>query len=75
MPRKNIPVAVPPGSKWCHSCAEAKPRQMFGVDRRNADGLRFCCLRCENEKQRERHGRMAAFSMLGAERRMRERWC
>ena len=66
MPRKKIPAAVPPGSKWCHSCAEAKPRQMFGVDRRNADGLNYCCLKCADGKLRARQVRQAEFSRIAA---------
>ena len=75
MPRKKIPVVVPRGSKWCHSCQQAKPRQMFGMDRRNADGLNYCCLRCADGlnycclrcadgKLRERQGRLAEFSKV-----------
>ena len=64
MPRKNIPAAVPPGSKWCHSCTQAKPRQMFGMGRRKPDGRRYCSLRCDNGKQRERQGRLAEFSRV-----------
>ena len=64
MPRKKILAAVPPGFKWCHSCAEAKPRHMFGVDRRSADGLNYCCLRCAGGKLRERQGRSAEFSRV-----------
>jgi len=64
MPYKKIPVAVPEGSKWCHGCKQVKPCQMFGMDRRNADGRNYCCLRCAEGKLRGRQGRLAEFSRI-----------
>ena len=50
MPRKKIPVPVPPGSKWCHQCQQAKPLQMFWIDRSKKDGRHYCCIRCGEGK-------------------------
>lgn len=47
MPRKFIPVPVPAGSKYCHSCGTVKPLAGFNIDRRAKDGRRYCCSPCD----------------------------
>ena len=47
MPFKHIPSPVPEGFKWCHKCAQAKPRGSFYVDRGRPDGRSYCCRRCK----------------------------
>ncbi|KFG90353.1 hypothetical protein BV98_001556 [Sphingobium herbicidovorans NBRC 16415] len=64
MPRKKIPVPVPPASKWCHQCQQVRPIQMFGQDRSKKDGMHYCCLRCADDKDRQRAARGAEFSRL-----------
>lgn len=52
MPRRIIPVPVPPGSKWCHQCASLQPLQRFEVDRSKPDGRAYACPRCLDGKRR-----------------------
>jgi len=66
MPFKKIPVPVPPGAKWCHSCQQAKPHQGFGVDRSTKDGRRYCCDACGVTKVRQRHVRNVEFARLSS---------
>ena len=54
MPRRIIPAPVPPGCKWCFQCSTALPVQRFEVERRTADGRRYACRPCIQEKQRQR---------------------
>ena len=46
MPRKNIPVPVPSGSKFCHSCQTPHPLSGFGSHRGQKNGLNSQCKAC-----------------------------
>ncbi len=46
MPRKNIPVPVPRGSKFCHSCQTTHPLSGFYRNRSQSDGLTSQCRKC-----------------------------
>jgi hypothetical protein len=46
MPRKNIPVPVPPGSKFCHACQTVHPVSAFNRNRSQSDGLCSQCRVC-----------------------------
>jgi hypothetical protein len=52
--KRNVPVPVPPGSKWCFRCSQLLPLQSFSIDRRKADGRAYGCRKCLRAKQRER---------------------
>ena len=56
MPRKNIPVPVPSGSKFCHSCQTPHPLSGFGSHRGQKDGLNSQCKACARaSSKRSRH--------------------
>lgn len=46
MPRKNVPVPVPPGSKYCHGCQSVHPHGGFHSNRTQPDGLASQCKGC-----------------------------
>lgn len=46
MPRKNIPVPVPPGSKYCHGCNSVRSLSGFHNNRSQPDGLASQCKEC-----------------------------
>jgi len=46
MPRKNIPVPVPRGSKFCHSCQTVHPLSEFYRNRSQPDGHTSQCREC-----------------------------
>lgn len=46
MPRKNIPVPVPRGNKFCHSCQTAHPLSGFYRNRSQSDGRTSQCRDC-----------------------------
>ena len=50
MPRRNIPVPVPPGRRYCHGCSTVKLIAEFGRDQTRADGLRYNCRPCFIER-------------------------
>ena len=50
MPKLHIPVAVPPGSKWCPSCKAVHLIEAFNRDRYRKDGLRTYCRPCDVAK-------------------------
>lgn len=54
MPRKHIPVPVPPGLKWCHKCQRARSPAAFRADRRRPDGLQSTCHECNESRRKER---------------------
>lgn len=47
-PRKKPPIFVPAGMKYCWSCQSALPLTSFVVDRRQPDGKKMDCGRCDN---------------------------
>jgi len=49
MPRKNIPVTVPTGFKWCWHYRDLFPVSEFQRDPRKPDGLRSYCRRANTE--------------------------
>lgn len=52
--RKPIPVPVPPGSKYCYTCATVKPVQSFYIDRSAKDGRCSCCRHCDRRAAKDR---------------------
>lgn len=46
MPKLNVPVPVPAGSKYCPDCSSVLPVAQFGVDLYRKDGLRTYCSPC-----------------------------
>lgn len=53
MPRKNIPVPVPPGSKFCHRCQTVHPLSSFYRNRTQPDGHTSRCSSCCKQADRE----------------------
>lgn len=68
-PRKQPPVPVPDGSRYCWSCQTVHPRASFTIDRRAADGLKADCRRCDAtaraRRKRERNARLKSQSSNG----------
>lgn len=54
MPRKIIPIPVPPGEKYCHQCARSRSLAAFKPDRRRPDGLSSGCYECTVRRRKER---------------------
>ena len=52
--RKPIPVPVPPGSKYCFTCATVKPVQSFYANRTTHDGRCSRCTDCDRVAAIER---------------------
>lgn len=53
MPRMNIPVTVPRGSKFCHACQTVHPISEFYSSRNRPDGLHTQCKECHKETSRK----------------------
>jgi hypothetical protein len=43
---------MPPTTKICRICHRARTLRMFGVDRRESDGLNRACRRCRAARER-----------------------
>lgn len=54
MPRKIIPIPVPPGEKYCHQCARSRSLAAFKPERRRPDGLTSGCYECTVRRRKER---------------------
>lgn len=51
-PRKQPPVPVADGHKFCFHCQTVKPQPDFAKDRSRWDGLRPMCRECDGVRQR-----------------------
>lgn len=65
--RKQPPVLVPAGLKYCFSCHATLPLLSFATDRQQHDGKKLDCRTCDNaaravrvQRRRERLKRQAA---------------
>ncbi|WP_212989531.1 endonuclease VII domain-containing protein [Actinoplanes auranticolor] len=56
--RRQAPVPVPDGSKWCPDCETAKPLTAFARTRANASGYHSYCLLCHNARGNETRQRL-----------------
>ena len=54
MPRKNVPVPVPGGYRYCFRCAKVQRREAFNTDRRAPSGLASTCRSCVADARRGR---------------------
>lgn len=56
--RKQPPVSMPFGSKYCFSCRSPLPLPSFATDRQQYDGKKLDCRTCDNtarvQRRRER---------------------
>jgi uncharacterized paraquat-inducible protein A len=63
-PRKQPPVPLADGFRYCWACQSARPLASFTIDRRAADGLKADCRRCDAtaraKRKRERAARLKA---------------
>lgn len=59
MPRKIVPVPVPPGHRWCFGCSRLLPLGAFAVERRDPEGRTTRCRQCRRRARRERREREA----------------
>lgn len=53
MPRKNVPVPVPPGSKYCHGCKSVHSLSSFYRESRRPDGRTTRCRDCVKASAKE----------------------
>ncbi|HEX8554456.1 MAG TPA: hypothetical protein VF695_07095 [Sphingomonas sp.] len=61
-PRKQPPVFVADGMRYCWACKSALPLASFNIDRWRADGLKLNCRKCDGtaraRRKRERYARL-----------------
>lgn len=48
-----VMAQLAPGTKWCASCGDIRPKAYFSPDKRNFDGLDHRCKGCEAERKRK----------------------
>lgn len=58
--RKQPPVPVPEGSRYCFQCAVVLPAASFAADRNRHDGKRITCRTCDNAARHLRDRRRRA---------------
>lgn len=66
MPRKIVPVPVPPGHRWCFGCSRLLSLGAFSVERRNPEGRTMRCRRCRLRARRELRERQAIIEEAAA---------
>lgn len=54
MPKKIVPVPVPPGHQWCFACPAALPITAFSPDSRRPNGVISRCRRCQAKARHDR---------------------
>lgn len=66
MPRKIVPVPVPPGSRWCFGCSRLLTLGAFPPDKRNPEGRHTRCGECQVRARYERRERQAIIEEAAA---------
>lgn len=66
-PRKQAPVTLADGERYCWGCRSALPVASFTADRFRADGLKLNCRKCDGaaraRRKRERNARLKSQPM------------